>query len=356
MGQIKNLFKISTLQKKVLVLIKLFTVFVLMIFILFEKNHIFGEKSDIFLIIIIVLAALILDFAIYRIVIQPIEHITKIADAINNFNFEGRCKVKTNDELERLSNSVNRMLDKLKEENQKLENRYIHEKKLLSDWKNLIEQLSHSMKTPLSIINAHAIGILDSHEKSKTDKYAKVIEGEVETLNNMIKSLLKLSEIETGVMNTKFEKFDIVELVETVAGRLLLNPIHEQINLKHELPEKKIYISADLKMLETVLENLFTNVLKYSAGDRNVELKIIENNDTVVLSIYNDSIYMDDLELEKIWDKFYRKDKNKNLQGSGLGLSIVKSILDIHNISYTAKNIKSGIEIRLEINCEKSSI
>ncbi len=356
MGQINNLFRISTLQKKVLILIKLFTVFVLLVFILAEKNHIYGEKTYIVMSIVVVIAALILDFAIYKMVIKPIEHITTVAEAINNFNFEKRCKVKTNDELERLSNSMNRMLDELKNENQKLENKYKHEKKLLSDWKNLIEQLSHGMKTPLSIIKAHAIGILDSREKDQADKYAKVIEGEVETLNNMIKSLLKLSEIESGVADVKFEQFDIVELVETVAGRLLLNPIYEKINLKYELPKDKIFINADLSMMKTVLENLFTNVIKYSSGDRNVELNMYEKNDKVVLSIYNDSNYIDELELEKIWDKFYRKEKSRNLQSSGLGLAIVKSILDIHDITYTAKNIKSGIEISLEINCEKASV
>ena len=113
------------------------------------------------------------------------------------------------------------------------------------------------MKTSLSVIKSHSIGIIDESIISEENEYAEIIVEEVELLNQMVISLLRLSELESGLKKINYEYFDLVELVETVAGRLLIDFYQGDYNFTYNLPDNKLIIFADIKMLEIVLFQIF---------------------------------------------------------------------------------------------------
>ncbi|MGO3751687.1 MAG: HAMP domain-containing sensor histidine kinase [Peptoniphilaceae bacterium] len=348
----KRNIKINSLRKKVLILLKLFTIFVLAAFIFLERQNFKSEATYIILISSIVLIlVLILDFFIKKLVTDPIAHITKVANSIENFDYNAKSNINSKDELGLLSKSINKMLEKLKNENTLLEENLEKEKVRLLQRKEFIEHLSHEMKTPLSVIQAHAIGILDEKNQDKKDKYAETIASEVDIVNDMVNSLLKLSELESGLKEIKYEHFDLVELVETVAGRLLMDLPRDEYNLSYDLPDEKVIIYADIKMIENALINLIMNAINYSTGDKGIHISICENknNGEIKFSIYNECEHLDEIEANRIWEKFYRRDKTSSKIGSGLGLSIVSTILDLHRFKYTSKWLADGLEIEIVI-------
>ena len=145
-------------------------------------------------------------------------------------DFSAPCAVDTGDELEELSASLNKMAENLQqafaaleEANRKLEQDVDRKQRLLTERKELSDNLSHEMKTPLSVIRAYAEGLQDEQDESRRQAYSQVIIRETERMSGLITTLLDLSALENGAVVLLPERFDFVEFLETVAGRLLLD-------------------------------------------------------------------------------------------------------------------------------------
>ena len=186
-----------------------------------------------------------------------------------NLDFSVPCAVSSADEFGELSISLNTMaenlqqaLSRLEDANTQLERDVEKERLLLAERKELVDSLSHEMKTPLGIVRAYAEGLQDETDEAKKQKYAQVIVSEVERMNDLIVTLLDLSALESGAANLAITRFDFVELVETVAGRLLVDTPDADFELQYELPEQKVFVQADIKRMEQVLGNLIVNAKK----------------------------------------------------------------------------------------------
>ena len=216
------------------------------------------------------------------------------------------------------------------------------ERLLLSERKELVDSLSHEMKTPLGIIRAYAEGLQDEADEAKKQKYAQVIVSEVERMNGLIVTLLDLSALETGAASLNISRFDFVELAETVAGRLLIDAPDTDFELQYELPEQKAFVRTDRRRMEQVLENFMVNARKNVSPGGVLRLELTADDETLHFSIFNQGRPIPENDLPKIWTKFYR-DSGAQYSGSGLGLSIVAQILSMQKLPYGVENQKDGV-------------
>ncbi len=276
-----------------------------------------------------------------RFITRPIDKLNASAKRMAGLDFSAPCDLNSTDEFGELSASLNTMADNLQQALSRLENS-------LAERKELVDSLSHEMKTPLGIIRAYAEGLQDETDEAKKQKYTQVIVSEVERMNGLIVTLLDLSALESGAASLNISRFDFVELVETVAGRLLIDVPDTNFELQYELPEQTVFVRTDRRRMEQVLDNLIVNARKNVSPGGILRLELTANNRTLHFSIFNQGRPIPENNLPKIWTKFYR-DSNAEYSGSGLGLSIVAQILSMQNLPYGAENQADGVRFYFSI-------
>ena len=191
------------------------------------------------------------------------------------------------------------------------------------------------------------IFVVEDNEMKK-QKYAEIIISETERMDHMITALLDLSALETGAVQLSPERFDFVELVETVAGRLLIDTPDVHFELQYELPDIKVFVHADRFRMEQVLNNLMINAKKNVQPGGILKVCLIDKNGELHFSVYNQGCLIPEENLKKIWEKFYR-DNRSAYRGSGLGLAIVAQVLSMQNLKYGVKNLTDGVQFYFSI-------
>ncbi len=161
-------------------------------------------------------------------------------------------------------------------------------------------------------------------------------------MNDLIVTLLDLSALESGAAHLAITRFDFVELVETVAGRLLVDAPDADFELQYELPEQKVFVQADMKRMEQVLGNLIVNAKKNVRTGGILRLELVLDRNDLHFSIFNQGQPIPADNFPKIWTKFYRN-SGVEYSGSGLGLSIVAQILSMQKLPYGAENLEDGV-------------
>ena len=204
------------------------------------------------------------------------------------------------------------------------------------------------MKTPIGVIRAYAEGIQDETDEEKRLKYSEIIISETERMSTLITTLLDLSALESGAVSLIPERFDLVEFVETIAGRLLIDIPETDFELQYELPEDKVFVYTDKQRMEQVLNNFIVNAKKNVAPKGILRLSLVEQDKKLHFSIYNQGASIPPEKLPQIWEKFYR-DKNAKYSGSGLGLAIAAQILSMQNLEYGAENLSDGVQFFFSI-------
>lgn len=155
-------------------------------------------------------------------------------------------------------------------------------------------------------------------------------------MSNLITTLLDLSALENGATQLFPERFDFVEFVETVAGRLLIDAPDVDFDLQYELPEHPVYVETDKRRMEQVLDNLLVNAKRNTQSGGVLKLRLKEHDDMLDFSIFNQGPPIPPEDLPKIWTKFYRS-KNSKYSGSGLGLAIVAQVLSMQHLPMVQK-------------------
>ncbi len=331
----KELFSLSTVRKKILMLSKLAGLALIFSYVLSTGLPISEDASFLLWLGFVLLLVLGIDFFMGRFITKPIDKLNASAKCMAELDFSAPCDLVSTDEFGELSASLNTMADNLQQTLARLENS-------LAERKELVDSLSHEMKTPLGIIRAYAEGLQDETDEGKKQKYAQVIVSEVERMNGLIVTLLDLSALESGAVQMNTTQFDFVELAETVAGRLLIDAPDTDFELQYELPEQKAFVRTDRRRMEQVLENFMVNARKNVSPGGILRLEVTADDGTLHFSIFNQGRTIPENDLPKIWTKFYR-DSNAGYSGSGLGLSIVAQILSMQNLPYGAENRVDGV-------------
>lgn len=346
----KEQFSLRTVRKKIVMASKIVGIFLIVSYMISARLPFREDISFLIWLVFVVLLTLLVDYLLERFISAPISDICEVARRIAQLDFTSRCQVTSTDEFGHLAGNINKMsenlqqvLGKLETANRQLEKDVRQEKQLLEERKELIDRLSHEMKTPLGIIRAYAEGIQDETDEGKRQKYSEIILSETERMNDLIITLLDLSALENGAVSLESERFDFVEFLETAAGRLLLDVGEIDFELQYELPEHKVYVYTDRLRMEQVLNNLILNAQKNVSPKGILKLSLVERGNELYFSIYNQGIPIETDKLPKVWEKFYR-DKNAKYSGSGLGLAIVAQILSMQDLEYGVRNLPNGVE------------
>lgn len=210
--------------------------------------------------------------------------------------------------------------------------------------RDLMANVSHDLKTPLTMIRAYAemSRDLNGHNKQSRQKNMNVIIEEVDRLTILVNDILTLSKVQSNIKDLNYTEFDLTKLINNIIGRydILKEKEDYKFIFKYKSP---IIIKADKTKIEQVIYNLINNAINYTGNDKKVTIKIINNKDIVRVEIIDTGKGIDDKDILYIWDKYYKSSKKhkRNLIGTGLGLSIVKHILELHNYNYGVNSIKN---------------
>lgn len=310
--------------------------------------------------ILAVIVGTLAMFLISKRFTKPILELAGIAKKMTALNFDVRYKIETEDEIGELGSSINILSDKLestitelKQANNELLTDIQRKTEIDEMRKEFLSNVSHELKTPISLIQGYAEGLKENinDDEESRDFYCEVIIDEADKMNKMVKKLLSLNEIEFGNNQVNFERFDIVALIRSVIDTSEILIRQKEATLIFEQTEPA-YVWADEFLIQQVVTNYISNALNHVSGQKIIEVKLIPRGDTLRIAVFNTGENIPEEELDKIWIKFYKVDKARTREygGSGIGLSIVKAILNSHNKECGVINRPIGVEFWFELD------
>lgn len=310
-----------------------------------------------------VLAA-ILTFFVTKRFTQPIADIDQAAQRISQMDFSKRCEIKTGDELEDLSNSINIMAEKLKAYIDQLElNQSLLEKDLAREAKTnalrkeFIANVSHDFKTPLTLIQAYTEALSDNNlSPEEKQEYRDIILKESQRMNLLVTQLLQLSKLESGIATLEISIFPLEEMMREILhqNQLLIKEKNLAITI---LPAEDHFASGDYNRIMQVMVNLIENAVKYTTPNGAVTLDVLEvPNNKYRITITNTAPHFTEEEIDHLFISFYRQDQSRqnDSKNFGLGLAIIKATMLLHNESCGAQNVDAGVQFYFELPAVKN--
>ncbi|NLK93699.1 MAG: two-component sensor histidine kinase [Clostridiales bacterium] len=306
-----------------------------------------------------VIISIVMSSIYSNLISKPLIIINNVAKKMSNMDFSAQCNEDRNDEIGNLASTLNFLssnldyaLEDLKNKNKQLEKDIEKERNLEVMRKDFIASVSHELKTPIGIIEGYAEGIKDGIVKDKDALvYLETIIDESKKMGVLVSNMLELSKLESGVIKPKPEVFNINRLINKLVKKHSPEASEKNLQLLFYENTEYSYVLADIFQMEQVLTNLITNALKYTAEGNKIIISINLCNDNYVISVVNTGTQIANEELDKVFNKFYKVDKSRNRKtnSTGLGLSIVKNLLDLHGFNYSLKNIKNAVKFEFSI-------
>ncbi|MCD8045579.1 MAG: HAMP domain-containing histidine kinase [Clostridiales bacterium] len=257
------------------------------------------------------------------------------------------------DHMNRLSETLERTISELKSANISLQQDIEKKTQIDEMRKEFLSNVSHELKTPLALIQGYAEGLQEciNDDAESREFYCDVIIDEAGKMNRMVKKLLTLNQLKFGNDQVVMERFDITELVSGVANASRILMDRQGITLEMEEPAP-IYVWGDEFKLEEVVTNFLSNAMNHCEGEKRIRIFYTQGVDRLRVSVFNTGKPIPEEDIEKIWDKFYKVDKahTREYGGSGIGLSIVKAIMDSHGQRCGVINHKDGVEFWMELS------
>lgn len=301
---------------------------------------------------VLALGSLLMYFATKK-VTSPILSLASLSARMSELDFEARYDGTSEDEIGVLGRSMNTLSEKLKETigelktaNNELQ-RDIEEKIRIDETrKDFIANVSHELKTPIALIQGYAEGLTEgmAEDKDSRDYYCEVIMDEANKMNKMVRQLLTLTALEFGNDLPVMEQFNLTALIGGIlsSAGILIQQKEAQVIFAQEEP---VYVWADEFKIEEVITNYLNNALNHLSGERRIEIRVETMDKEVKVSVFNTGSPIPEEDLDKLWTKFYKVDKahTREYGGSGIGLSIVKAIMDSHNKSCGVENRPDGV-------------
>ena len=215
--------------------------------------------------------------------------------------------------------------------------------------RELLSNVSHEFKTPLAIIMGYAEGLQLNINSDEKDYYCSVINDEAVKLNSLAARLLDLAELESGAIMDVSE-FSLSELAEerlkTMSYVFSDHGISTEFNTTGDCS-----LNADYGRIEEVINNLLANAMHHTPDGGSISVQVSGDDEKVSISVFNSGSHIPDESLDRIWESFYKVDKARTRKygGSGLGLKIVSSIVNLHGGSYSAENTPDGVLFRVTL-------
>ncbi|WP_242860831.1 sensor histidine kinase [Defluviitalea phaphyphila] len=297
---------------------------------------------------------------------KPILEINKVANHVANLDFSHEYIAKSNDELGTLSKSINELSKKLdytitelNKKNERLKIEIEKERHIDKMRKEFISNVSHELKTPIALIQGYAEGLKENiiEDKENKDFYCEVIIDEANKMNKLVKDLLNLSQLESGFWKLERKDFELKDFIYQVLNKYKTRFEEKGVNLKlHDI--KPILVNGDIIRIEQVLINYINNALDHLDVNKILEIKVEVKDEHVRVSVFNSGKHIPKEALNEIWTSFYKVDsaRTREYGGSGLGLSIVKAIQELHNNKFGVENIERGVLFWFDLDKAKNPL
>ena len=303
-----------------------------------------------------------------RRITQPLMQLTRLSQEMANLNFDARYNGSGRDEIgilgcnfNKMSEQLEKTISELKRANNQLQ-KDIEQKEKMEEMRNeFLGNVSHELKTPIALIQGYAEGLKEgvNDDPESREFYCDVITDEADKMNRMVKNLLTLNQLEFGDDGVQFERFDIVGLVRGVIAscEILIQQAEASLDF---IADEKLYVWADEFKTEQVVRNYLTNAIHHVANEKRIEIRIRQESDIARISVFNSGNPIPEEDVPKLWDKFYKVDKahTREYGGDGIGLSIVKAIMESFRQKYGVRNFDNGVAFwfELDANTENTSL
>lgn len=275
------------------------------------------------LIPLILIIAGLSSYAVAYTIANPLRKLTAAAEAIGDGNLETRAKVKSRDEVGSLGRTFNLMAERLQKSDRIK--------------REIVENVSHELRTPISVIRGYAETIRDvtGDNKAKRNAQLDVISREANRLGVMVSDILDYSRMTTDGITLEIEEFDLDNMVRELVEKYQVLIKSSDVTVGYE-SSGKIRIKGDRTRLEQAVENLMRNAINYSPDGGAVKLVLEVKGNRVRVEVRDQGVGIPEEEIPMIWERYYRTKgiKKRKIYGSGLGLSIVKNILEAHKATY----------------------
>ena len=295
---------------------------------------------------------------------KPILELAELSQRMANLDFNAKYTSGGENEIGILGGNFNLMskrleetITELKRANNQLQ-KDIEQKEKIEDMRNeFLGNVSHELKTPIALIQGYAEGLRDgiTEDPESMEFYCDVIIDEANKMNQMVKNLLTLNQLEFGDEDLEITRFNLVSLIRGVLAscEILLQQAEAEVDC---VTEKEVYVWADEFKTEQVFRNYLTNAIHHVDNEKRIEIRIIPQGDTVRVTVFNSGKPIPEEDIAKLWDKFYKVDKahTREYGGNGIGLSIVKAIMESFHQQYGVKNYDNGVEFWFELDSKTS--
>lgn len=298
---------------------------------------------------------------------SPILELNDIAKKMAKLDFSHKYRVTdTDDELNDLGKSINMMSDKLertinqlRQTNIELEKDIEEKSKIDEMRKQFISDVSHELKTPIALIQGYSEGLIENVNTDEESKkfYSEVILDEANKMDKLVKQLLELMKLEYGKREFNNEEFNICELIQEIIRKSQVMLEEDKISVEFVDMASPINVYADEFYIEQVVTNYFTNAVKHAkqVDDKKIiKISATPNPETKIvrISVFNTGDNIEEEDLIRIWNRFYKIDESRNRDdgGTGIGLSLVKAIMNNYQKDYGVVNKENGVEFYFDLD------
>ncbi len=307
----------------------------------------------------VILSAMLSVFASRKIA-KPILELTDISKRMTDLDFNAKYQSKGENEIDQLGEHINQLshtlektISELKSANNELLIDIERKTQIDEMRKDFLSNVSHELKTPLALIQGYAEGLLEciNEDEESRSFYCEVIMDEADKMNQMVKKLLTLNQLEFGNDIVTMERFDLTELIRGVlaSASILLKQNEITLTFNTDMP---MYVWADEFKVEEVVTNYLSNAIHHVQDPKHIDIKYTQMEDYVRVSVFNTGQQIPPEDVDQIWVKFYKVDKARTREygGSGIGLSIVKAIMDSFHRECGVRNHANGVEFWFELD------
>ena len=302
--------------------------------------------------IITLVLALVFIFDYSRRFTKPLIHMNEVMEKIANLDFSSKTEIERKDEIGTLSRNINKVsasldnaLTELREKNAKLQEDIERERQLEKMRQEFVSAASHELKTPIAIIRGYAEGLKMNLEGTDQNaaEYCDIIMNESDKMNELVLNMLEQSSYSSGVKMPDKEKFSVDEYITDFLKTI--TPIFEEKEITVKYKGTDISAFADKKQMTTVLSNIVLNACSHTKNEKIIEISVEKIHNDVRVNVFNTGSYIADKDKDSIFTSFYRADKaHSRKEGRfGLGLSIVKSIVQNHQCECGFENKENGV-------------
>ena len=298
----------------------------------------------IYIVVLLGIAVFLLVFTLFvNKKVKYIKFLSSEVKVIKDEDFGKTIEVRGQDELAELCSSINNMSLELRE---KIDN----EKKIEQNKNELITNVSHDLRTPLTSILGY-VDLLKQNgfeDKEKFVEYISIIDERSKSLNTLINELFEYTKLNSHDIKLNYSTVEIGSLVEQLSGEYSLIFKKEGLEIISEIPEEDIFVDIDIQMIVRTLENLLINAKKYSVRNSQVLVKLLQESNDIVISVENKVENISQNDLDNLFERFYKVDKaRKTGDSTGLGLSIVKRVVELHKGLVKAELINGVIKFKI---------